>query len=468
MSYVPPQAAAPRAPVASRFYATAWRWHFYSGLFVVPFLMMLAITGLVMVYFTGFQGRLGNLVYVQPQSATQAITEQARAVLAQYPDMQLKEYIAPKSPDLAAWFVVGKGEATDAIAVDPYTGKLLQSVDKANTVFAWADKIHGTLLLGDTGKATIEVAAGLAVVMVITGLYLFWPRQGVRWTRALAPEWRANGRRWWKSLHSSVGFWVSVVLLAFLLTGMAWTPIWGGKLVQPWASFPAAKWDAVPTSDLTHASLNSGGVRDVPWGLEQTPLPQSGSPAGVLGVAAGEAVNLDGVAALANRLGFAGQFHINLPQDEKGVYTISADTMSGDLSNPFKDRTVHVDRYTGRVLADVSFSDYSPLAKAMAVGIALHQGDVGVWSAIANIVACLAILLLCVSGIIMWWVRRPKGSGRIGAPAVPAQSALWKGGAFVMLITGLAFPLAGGVLLAVLLLDWLLVSRLPALKAALS
>jgi hypothetical protein len=52
-------------------------------------------------------------------------------------------------------------------------------------------------------------------------------------------------------------------------------------------------------------------------------------------------------------LGFAGQFHINLPQDEKGVYTVSADTMSGDLTNPFKDRTVHIDHYTGRVLADV-------------------------------------------------------------------------------------------------------------------
>jgi uncharacterized iron-regulated membrane protein len=37
-----------------------------------------------------------------------------------------------------------------------------------------------------------------------------------------------------------------------------------------------------------------------------------------------------------------------------------------------------------------------------------------------------------------------------------------------MLITGLAFPLAGGVLLAVVLLDWLLISRVPALKNVLS
>jgi hypothetical protein len=28
-----------------RFYLTAWRWHFYAGLYVAPFLIMLAITG---------------------------------------------------------------------------------------------------------------------------------------------------------------------------------------------------------------------------------------------------------------------------------------------------------------------------------------------------------------------------------------------------------------------------------------
>jgi uncharacterized iron-regulated membrane protein len=462
-------ASAPvRASSSSRFYAAAWRWHFYSGLFVVPFLTILAVTGLVMVYFTGFQSRLGNLVYVQPQNTIQAVTAQASAVLNEFPGATLKEYIAPKEKDVSAWFVVTRNRATEAVAVDPYTARVLKAVDKESTIFAWAEKIHGTLLIGDAGDRLLEVAAGLGIVMIVTGLYLFWPRNGSRWAQVLVPEWRATGRRWWKSLHASVGFWVSIILLAFLLTGMSWTGIWGGKLVQPWATFPAAKWDAVPASDATHASLNNAGGHDVPWGLEQTPLPASGSQAGVLGVAAGEPVNLDGVAALANRLGFAGQFHINVPQDEKGVYTISADTMSGDLTNPFKDRTVHVDRYTGRVLADVAFADYSVVAKGMAIGIALHQGDIGLWSAWANILACLAIVLLCVSGIVMWWVRRPQGSGRLVAPAVPAQAPLWKTGALVMVITGLAFPLAGGVLLAVVVLDWVLISRVPALKNVLS
>ena len=50
------------------FHAVAWRWHFYAGLYVVPFLLMLAITGAVMVFFTGFQTRLGFPVRVTPQA----------------------------------------------------------------------------------------------------------------------------------------------------------------------------------------------------------------------------------------------------------------------------------------------------------------------------------------------------------------------------------------------------------------
>ena len=454
----------PNSAKPSAMYFRAWRWHFYSGLFVVPFLLTLAITGLVMVYFTGFQSRLGDLVYVQPQKTTQTVTTQAKAVYAQFPDAKLKEYISPKSPDLAAWFIVARGNVTEAVAVNPYTASVIKSVDKDGSGFSWARKIHASLLLGDAGRRIMEVAAGLGIVMIVTGLYLFWPRNGTSWAQALVPEWQATGRRWWKSLHSSLGLWISLVLFSFLLTGMSWTDIWGGKFVQPWGTFPAAKWDAVPTSDLTHASLNTAGIRDVPWGLEQTPLPQSGSDAGVLGVTAGEPVNLDGIANLGNRLGFTGQFHINVPQDEKGVYTLSADTMSGDLTNPFKDRTVHVDRYTGRVLAEAAFADYSVVAKGMAIGIALHQGDIGLWSAWAKVLFCLAIVLVCVSGIVMWWKRRPAGTGRLGSPMMPADAKLWKGGVLVMVLTGMAFPLAGIAMMVAFLLDTITSAAFPLLR----
>ncbi len=472
LSPLPTGAHLNSASNAPHFYAVAWRWHFYAGLYVLPFLFMLAITGLVMVFFTGFHDRLGLTVHVTPQTETQAVAVQAEAAQAQFPQAALQSYSAPRSADAPSWFVLKQGEVSQAVAVNPYTAEVVKAVDKDNTVFAWAERIHGTLLIGDVGDRLIEVAAGLGVVMIATGLYLWWPHGSTGWTQVLIPNWRAQGRAWWKSIHSSVGFWLSAVLALFLLTGMAWTGVWGGQLVQPWGGFPDTKWDNVPKSDATHASLNTGDLKEVPWALEQTRLPASGSDAGTPGVpvdvSKGEAVTLERVAQLATRLGFTGQHRVLLPQDDTGVYTIARDSMQGDMSSPFQDRYVHVDRYTGRVLMDVAFADYSLLGQAMAVGIALHQGDVGWLSAVANMVFCLGVAFLCVSGVVMWWKRRPAESGRLGAPAPPAKTALWKTGAVVMLLTAAVFPLAGAVLLGAVLLDWLVLGRLPRLKAALS
>ena len=54
------QTIAETRPSSRRFYFTAWRWHFYAGLYVAPFLMMLAVTGLIMLWSAVFVGRDGE------------------------------------------------------------------------------------------------------------------------------------------------------------------------------------------------------------------------------------------------------------------------------------------------------------------------------------------------------------------------------------------------------------------------
>lgn len=56
---------------------------------------MLSLTGLAMVFFTGFQTRLGMAVHVVPQSQVQAFSAQAKSALAAIPGGTLNEYIAP-------------------------------------------------------------------------------------------------------------------------------------------------------------------------------------------------------------------------------------------------------------------------------------------------------------------------------------------------------------------------------------
>ena len=142
--------------------------------------------------------------------------------------------------------------------------------------------------------------------------------------------------------------------------------------------------------------------------------------------------------------------------------------MSNDSDNPMSDRTVHIDQYTGKVLVDVGFGDYGPAGKAMAVGIAFHEGDIGLWNLVLNTVFCLSIVFLSVSGFVMWWKRRPSGANRLVAPALPEKMGLWKTAAFIMLAVALLFPLTGIVLVAVLALDMLVIRHVKPLKRALS
>lgn len=411
----PPDTPGAGAPVRARadLRAIAWRWHAIAGLLVMPFLLTLAITGAVMVFYTGFQTRLGADPRVVPLPTVQPVSAQALAALVEVPEGRLRGYIAPRSPERAAWFVIERDGQTLAAAVDPYRATVLHWVDKGDTPFAWAQRIHGTLLMGDRGDRLIEIAAWAMLVMLLTGVVLWWPRGGLGWRSRLWPGARRRGLGWWRSLHGSLGLGTGALLLAFLLTGLTWTGVTGERWLQAWGSFPTEQWDAVPLSGEAHAALNTAGLQEVPWGLVQTPLPASGSGAGSEGLAVHAPVDLDSVAAFAKQLGFQGQHQIAPPRDPRGVYTVSASTMSGDLGQPTGDRTVHLDRYSGRVLADIRFADYGAMAKTMAVAIALHQGDMGLWNALLNLAVCAAVVLLCVAGAAMWWLRRP-GRARPG------------------------------------------------------
>jgi uncharacterized iron-regulated membrane protein len=47
----------------SALYAAVWRWHFYAGLFVVPFAVLLAITGGVYLFKPQIEARLYANLY---------------------------------------------------------------------------------------------------------------------------------------------------------------------------------------------------------------------------------------------------------------------------------------------------------------------------------------------------------------------------------------------------------------------
>ena len=435
------------------FYNLAWRWHFYAGLFVIPFMIMLALTGIVYL----FKPQLDQLMYpellnVQPVGTPLSADQQLARLQQALPQAEVSQYLPPATAESSAQFVAQLDGRKTNLFLDPYSGVLLGQQDAADNLQAIARALHGELLIGTVGDRLIELAAGWGIVLVVSGLYLWWPRgqggAGVLW-----PRLSARGRLLWRDLHAVSGFWGSALLLFMLLTGMTWTGFWGVQFAGAWNHFPAAMWDAVPQSNVQARSLNTATAQTVAWAVENTPLPQSDPHAGHRGhalpgaSASPERIGLQLVVDTASRLGVQPGYSISFPGDEKGVFTVAL-----FADDPRNDATLHLDQYSGEVLADVRWADYGLVARAVETGVMLHEGKLfGLANQLIMLLVCLLILLGSVSGLVMWWKRRPHG--RFGVPPLRHDLPLWKGGVAIMFGLGLLFPLVGASLLLMLALD---------------
>jgi uncharacterized iron-regulated membrane protein len=172
-------------------------------------------------------------------------------------------------------------------------------------------------------------------------------------------------------------------------------------------------------------------------------------------------LNLDQVSQIATEQGFT-NFRVHLPADANGVWTITATTMAGDLTNPLEERTLHLDRHTGDTLADIRFADYSLMGKAMSAGIPLHQGDLGLWNLLVNLLFCGLIILMIVGGITMWWKRRPQKTRGLAPPA--AHPSANKAVVALMLLAALFFPLSAAAIAVIITIDLLFISRVEKLR----
>jgi uncharacterized iron-regulated membrane protein len=446
------------------FYNLAWRWHFYAGLLVIPFLILLSLTGIVYL----FKPQLDQLMYADllqvPVAEQRLSADQQLAVIQRaYPQANVQQYLPPLQADRSAQFVVDNaGEALN-LFVDPYRGTLLGSQDAQNNLQAIARALHGELMIGTLGDRLVELAAGWGIVLLVSGLYLWWPRgsggAGVLW-----PRLASRGRLFWRDLHAVTGFWGSLLLLFMLLSGMTWTGYWGAQFAGAWNHFPAAMWDDVPKSEQQARSLNTSTRQTVAWAVETTPLPLSDPHAAHNGNAAGEAqasapqISLQQVVDTASARGVQPGYSITLPKGAEGVYSIAL-----FADDPRHDATLHLDQYSGKVLADVRWEDYGLVAKAVEGGAMLHEGKLfGLANQLLMLAVCLLVLLSAVSGLVMWWQRRPQGS--FGVPPLRHDLPRWKTAIVVMLLLGAAFPLVGASLLLIWALDWLLLSRLAALR----
>jgi uncharacterized iron-regulated membrane protein len=428
---------------ASDFYRAVWRWHFYAGLLVLPFLLSLAITGALYL----FKDEIDNIVHADLKrveatapAPVQMPSAMVAAALAAYPGTAIK-FTDPSDPLMSAEITVHTADQGNiAVYVDPYNGKVLGSLPDRGTIMWTIRYIHSLKYFGSFARSLIEISAGWAILLVGTGIYLWWPRKQTG--GVLSVRGTLKSRVFWRDTHAVTGIFVGFFIVFLAVTGMPWSGVWGAK-VNEWANgnnfgYPAGVRVAVPMSDehIDHVAKTT-------WSLEQAQVPQS--PDHQHG---GTPIGLDQAIATFNELGLHHGYAVNIPVDAMGVYTGSV--YPDDLS---QQRVVHLDQYTGKPQIDMSYADYGPLGKALEWSVNVHMGqEFGLTNQLVLLVVCMAIVLLVVSAAVMWWKRRPKGS--LGVPPMPSDRRVFRGLIAILVIGGIVFPLVGLSLAVMLAMDW--------------
>ncbi|KKW92312.1 PepSY-associated TM helix domain-containing protein [Sphingobium chungbukense] len=405
------------------FYRAMWRWHFYAGLIVLPVLALMAVTGALYLY----KPEIERIVYrdrivVQPGGALLAPSRLVAAV-EKASGGRVSQIQRPAASDESWRLTVGR----TAWFVDPYDGRILGSMAGGGVMKTIKD-LHSLAITGPIGNRLVEVVAGWAILLCVTGLYLRWPRAG---NRALALRGRPGGRLFWRDLHGTVGFLAAGVILFLAVTGMPWTEVWGGGL----------------RGVITAQGLGRPSAAVVPWSAPvKEVLPWALREGGAVRGGAG-GVDVDEIMRIADRRGLTGGVTIGVPASPGSPWLVSALAVRAEDSH-----VLTIDAGSGAVAQDVDWRMFGGGAKAVEWGVATHQGlEYGEPNRLLMLAGCLCLLLLCVTGPVLWWKRRPEG--RLGEPPAAAQGAK-RIVAGLMLGLGVLFPLTGLSMVAALLGEW--------------
>ena len=427
-------------------YRTIWRWHFYAGLFVIPFILILSVTGAAYLFKPELDRWEERSWRGLPSAGAVDAAARVAAARADFPGANFHYYRIPEAPGDAAIIRLGLTNGTMRdVAVSPQ-GRVIGSADPERRISAWLSRIHGSLLIGRTGGLLVELAASWAIVMILTGLTLWWPRgrgaAGVIW-----PRLSLGGRTALRDLHAVTGFWVSGLALVLLFTALPWTDVWASGFravraemgwlsgVQDWKGGAADEHAAHDHGAMVMADRSGEAAPAVPLAriveharAEHMPPPAIVQPPG--------APNLFGP-----------------PNGD--TWTLTTQTQNRPLV-----RKVSYDPITGADVARSGFADKHVIDRAVNIGIAWHEGQLfGRINQLIGVATALALFTLAVSGFLMW--RRRKPGDALGAPPRPRDPARLRAVAAIVLALAAFLPLLAASLILLWIVERLVLPRLP-------
>lgn len=317
----------------------------------------------------------------------------------------------------ASEFVSGRFSGKSSLYVNPYTGTVSGEVITRKTDMYKVRKLHGELLMGAFGTKIVELIASWMVVLILTGIYIWWPAR--KWNLAgfFIPRIRQGKRTFYRDLHAITGFWISGLLFLILAGGFPWTDVVGENFKR--------------LQKVTNTGFPAS------WEGRQLQSIPNGNP-----------MTLDQIAIKAEALNLPGTVSIHFPKGPKGVFSVS-NQYPKDLHAQKK---IHLDQYSGEVILSNHWKDVGVLMRGRMWVMAFHQGEFGKWNWWLMLSIAILLTIMSVSALVSYVLRKRKGS--LGIPKVPMHFKVGYGVLLLIAILGILFPLFGISILLLLLVEY--------------
>lgn len=423
----------------ARLYRMLWRWHFYAGLFCIPFIILLSITGSLYLFKPQIEAALDRpYTHLTVTGPSAPVSQQVQMALKQVDGASFKSYRLPDGPTDAAQVLVTKGGRDTIVYVHPTSLEVLKVIPREDRLMAVVRTIHGELLMGDNGSLIVELAASWAIVMVVTGLYLWWPRTSQGLQGVLFPRLNAGSKVFWRDIHAVTGMWVSFFALFLLLTGLPWTNVWGKgfDMVRDLTGTAAVSKDWTQSRTAEREATNqafSHQGHDAPYYI----------------------ANVDDIAASARAARLAPPVTITPPNAKNPTWM--ARSLAGDRISRVE---IAYSAHDGSEVRREAFGDKHVIDQAVGVGIAAHEGQLfGPLNQALGVLTAMGLVTLAVSAFVMWRKRAPEGV--LGAPPPIPDQRIGTGIGLLIFAFALFLPVLGACLILIALLERFILSRIP-------
>jgi uncharacterized iron-regulated membrane protein len=260
----------------------------------------------------------------------------------------------------------------EKVYINPYNGTVVATENTKTDFFQLVFSLHTQLWMGDkVGHATTGAAVLIFVVLLITGMILWWPKKwkATKRRQYFTIKWPAKFKRVNYDAHRILGLYAFVVLLIIAITGLVWSYTWVDEGVQFIANggVPPRK-DILPTSDTTQVLQ--------PYAYER-----------MLGNA---------FASMPR----AKSYLMVLPAAKTGTVTVFAYETG---NNHYERIKSSYDRYTGALLQSGSFDDLDRAAQVKLMNYDLHTGTVlNLPGKLMAFCASLIAASLPITGLFIW------------------------------------------------------------------